>query len=48
MMKKPGDWVTAGEPIMHIVGLDQVRVKGFVLASGDGRQLRTTRSLANR
>lgn len=32
--KNPGDWVTAGEPIMHIVGLDKVRVKGFVLASG--------------
>jgi len=34
IMKKTGDWVTAGEPIMHIVGLDQVRVKGFVLVSG--------------
>jgi len=34
IMKKTGDWVTAGEPILHIVGLDQVRVKGFVLVSG--------------
>jgi multidrug efflux pump subunit AcrA (membrane-fusion protein) len=34
VMKKPGDWVTAGEPIMHIVGLDRVKVKGFVLVSG--------------
>jgi multidrug efflux pump subunit AcrA (membrane-fusion protein) len=35
IMKRPGDWVTAGEPIMHIVGLDKVRVKGFVFASGE-------------
>jgi multidrug efflux pump subunit AcrA (membrane-fusion protein) len=35
MMKHVGDWVTAGEPIMHIVGLDRLRVKGFVLVSGD-------------
>src|SRR5262249_50862562 len=35
IMKKPGDWVTAGEAIMHIVGLDRVRVKGFVFASGE-------------
>ena len=34
MMKKVGDWVTVGEPIMHIVGLDKVRVKGFVFVSG--------------
>jgi len=34
IMKKKGDWVTAGDPIMHIVGLDQVRVKGFVKVSG--------------
>jgi multidrug efflux pump subunit AcrA (membrane-fusion protein) len=34
VMKKAGDWVTAGEPIMHIVGLDEVRVKGVVLMSG--------------
>src|SRR5207249_11506091 len=34
VMKHPGDWVTVGEPIMHIVGLDKVLVKGFVLASG--------------
>jgi biotin carboxyl carrier protein len=39
IMKKPGDWVTAGEPIMHIVGLDKVRVKGFVFASGDDAAL---------
>jgi multidrug efflux pump subunit AcrA (membrane-fusion protein) len=35
VMKRPGDWVTAGEPIMHVVGLDKVRVKGFVFASGE-------------
>jgi biotin carboxyl carrier protein len=35
IMKRPGDWVTAGEAIMHIVGLDRVRVKGFVFSSGD-------------
>jgi len=34
VMKKPGDWVTVGEPIAHIVGLDRVRVKGFVEVSG--------------
>jgi multidrug resistance efflux pump len=34
VMKHVGDWVTAGEPIMHIVGLDRVRVKGYVLVSG--------------
>lgn len=34
IMKKVGDWVTVGEPIMHIVGLDKVRVKGFVFVSG--------------
>jgi multidrug efflux pump subunit AcrA (membrane-fusion protein) len=34
VMKRVGDWVTPGEPIMHIVGLDQVRVKGFVLITG--------------
>jgi len=39
IMKKPGDWVTVGEPIMHIVGLDKVRVKGFVFASGDDAAL---------
>jgi multidrug efflux pump subunit AcrA (membrane-fusion protein) len=31
--KHPGDWVQAGEAIMHVVGLDQVRVKGMVRAS---------------
>ena len=35
VMKKEGDWVTVGEPIMHIVGLDKVRVKGFVPVSGE-------------
>jgi len=34
VMKRVGDWVTPGEPMMHIVGLDQVRVKGFVLVTG--------------
>lgn len=33
IMKNVGDWVTAGEPIMHVVGLKRVRVKGFVPAS---------------
>jgi multidrug efflux pump subunit AcrA (membrane-fusion protein) len=33
VIKRVGDWVTPGEPIMHIVGLDRVRVKGFVLVS---------------
>lgn len=35
VMKKVGDWVTVGEPIMHIVGLDRLLVKGYVLVSGD-------------
>jgi multidrug efflux pump subunit AcrA (membrane-fusion protein) len=34
VMKNVGDWVTVGEPIMHIVGLDKVKVKGFVFVSG--------------
>jgi multidrug efflux pump subunit AcrA (membrane-fusion protein) len=34
VMKQIGDWVTVGEPIMHVVGLDKVKVKGFVLVSG--------------
>jgi macrolide-specific efflux system membrane fusion protein len=33
VMKKVGDWVTVGEPIMHIVGLDRMRVEGFVLTN---------------
>lgn len=33
IMKHPGDWVTSGEPIMHVVGLKRVRVKGFVSAN---------------
>jgi multidrug efflux pump subunit AcrA (membrane-fusion protein) len=35
VMKNVGDWVTVGEPIMHIVGLDKVKVKGFVFVSGE-------------
>jgi multidrug efflux pump subunit AcrA (membrane-fusion protein) len=35
VMKQVGDWVTVGEPIMHIVGLDKVKVKGFVFVSGE-------------
>jgi len=35
VMKNVGDWVTVGEPIMHIVGLDKVKVKGFVFVSGN-------------
>jgi multidrug efflux pump subunit AcrA (membrane-fusion protein) len=31
--KHPGDWVQAGEAIMHVVGLDKVRVKGMVRAN---------------
>ncbi len=34
VMKHEGDWVTVGEPILHIVGLEKVRVKGFVFVSG--------------
>lgn len=30
--KHPGDWVQAGEAIMHVVGLDKVRVMGMVPA----------------
>jgi multidrug efflux pump subunit AcrA (membrane-fusion protein) len=32
-MKNVGDWVTPGEPIMHIVGLDRLRVRGYVFVS---------------
>ena len=32
IFKKPGDWVQAGEAIMHVVGLDKVRVMGMVPA----------------
>ena len=35
VMKNVGDWVTAGEPILHLVGLDKLKVKGFVLVSGE-------------
>jgi multidrug resistance efflux pump len=30
--KKTGEWVQAGEAVMHLIGLDRVRVSGFVLA----------------
>ena len=30
--KKVGEWVQPGEPIVHLVRLDRVRVKGFVYA----------------
>jgi macrolide-specific efflux system membrane fusion protein len=33
VFKKVGEWCQPGEPIMHVVGLDRVRVKGFVTAS---------------
>jgi multidrug resistance efflux pump len=33
LYKKPGEWVQSGEKVMHFVGLDRVRVSGFVLAS---------------
>jgi multidrug efflux pump subunit AcrA (membrane-fusion protein) len=33
--KRRGEWATAGEPILHLVRMDKVRVKGFVyLSSG--------------
>jgi multidrug efflux pump subunit AcrA (membrane-fusion protein) len=35
VMKHVGDWVTVGEPIMHIVGLDRVKVRGFVHVTGE-------------
>jgi multidrug efflux pump subunit AcrA (membrane-fusion protein) len=35
IMKNVGDWVTVGEPIMHIVGLDRLRVRGNVYVDGD-------------
>jgi multidrug efflux pump subunit AcrA (membrane-fusion protein) len=35
ILKKTGDWVTVGEPIMHIVGLDRLKVIGYVPASGE-------------
>lgn len=31
--KKVGDWVQPGDPVMHVMGLDRLRVKGFVLSS---------------
>jgi multidrug efflux pump subunit AcrA (membrane-fusion protein) len=34
VLKNVGDWVTSGEPIMHLVGLDKLKVKGFVMVSG--------------
>jgi macrolide-specific efflux system membrane fusion protein len=31
VMKSVGEWVTVGEPIMHLVRLDRLRVKGAIL-----------------
>ena len=31
--KRRGEWATAGEPVLHLVRMDKVRVKGFVLLS---------------
>jgi len=31
--KKRGEWTQAGEPVLHLVRMDKVRVKGFVLLS---------------
>jgi hypothetical protein len=33
IFRKRGEWVQAGEPVMHIARLDKCRVKGFVLAT---------------
>lgn len=33
IFRKRGEWVQAGEPVMHIAHLDKCRVKGFVQAS---------------
>jgi len=30
VLRHPGEWVQAGEPVMHIVGLDRLRVEGFL------------------
>ena len=45
-MKNVGDWVTVGEPIMHVVGLDKVKVKGFVFVSGDSGAGKTKKNRA--
>jgi multidrug resistance efflux pump len=31
--KRRGEWTQAGEPILHLVRMDKVRIKGFVLLS---------------
>lgn len=31
--KKRGEWTQAGEPVLHLVRMDKVRIKGFVLLS---------------
>ncbi len=33
VIKKVGDWVQPGEPVMHVMGLDRLRIQGAVLAS---------------
>jgi multidrug resistance efflux pump len=33
LKKKRGEWVQPGEPILHLVGLDRLRVRGYVRAS---------------
>lgn len=33
IFKKRGEWVQPGEPILHLVRMDKVKVKGFVLLS---------------
>jgi macrolide-specific efflux system membrane fusion protein len=48
VLKGPGEWVNPGEPIVHIVRLDKLRVEGFVNASEhspasiDARPVRVT------
>ncbi len=48
VFKHAGEWVNPGEPIVHIVRLDRLRVEGFVNASEhgpasiDGRPVRVT------
>jgi multidrug resistance efflux pump len=33
IFKKPGDWAQSGEAMMYIVGLDRLRVEGFIQAN---------------
>jgi multidrug efflux pump subunit AcrA (membrane-fusion protein) len=33
VFKKRGEWTQAGEPVLHLVRMDKVRIKGFVLLS---------------